>query len=136
MSSYIILIIIVICQNFVKSRLQKIILLCIFQCQIPYNRCNHKLHLIWRQYSYKTQITILRAILEWLEKFFRPNGGLIASGHCARRGTNGGFQPMQTRHVSGMTAISPTAWRLEDGASTGLSETLLCRTAWFMDMGR
>ncbi len=60
-------------------------------------------------------MTVHRAFLEWLESFFRPNLGLIASDHGARRGTDGGFQPMRTRQVGRMAfVIPPTTGSLEE----------------------
>ena len=71
-------------------------------------------------------MTVHRAFLEWLESFFRPNLGLIASAHGARRGTDGGFQPMRTRQVGGMALVIPLAeGECGEGLSGGLARIAL-----------
>ena len=44
---------------------------------------------VWCKYSSGTQMTVHRAFLEWLERDFSSQRGLIASGHGVRRGKNG-----------------------------------------------
>ena len=61
-----------------------------------------------------------------LKGFFRPNGGLIASGHGAGRGRNGGFQPMRARLVGGMAFVIPlTEGECGEGLSGGLARIAL-----------